>query len=57
MKLDVQVPDRGTMIRELEQRKLRNTQASVAFGSAKVGKRVIAYSHGCVVVDLNGSAV
>lgn len=31
-----QVPDRGTMIRELEQRKLRNTKASVAFGSAKV---------------------
>lgn len=41
MKIDVQVPDRGTMIRELEQRKLRNTQASVAFGSAKVGKCVI----------------
>lgn len=31
-----QVPDRATMIRELEQRKLRNTKASVAFGSAKV---------------------
>ena len=31
-----QVPDRATMIQELEQRKLRNTKASVAFGSAKV---------------------
>lgn len=26
------------MIRELEQRKLRNTKASVAFGSAKVAE-------------------
>ncbi|CAM9221602.1 unnamed protein product [Hapterophycus canaliculatus] len=31
-----EVPDRGTMIRELEQRKLRNTKASVDFGSAKI---------------------
>lgn len=36
-----QVPDRGTMIRELEQRKLHNTRASVVFGSAKVGTRLL----------------
>lgn len=31
-----QVPDRRTMIRELEERKLHNSKASVVFGSAKV---------------------
>ena len=31
-----QVPDRATMIRELEERKRHNTRTSVAFGSAKV---------------------
>ena len=31
-----QVPDRATMIRELEERKRHNTRTSVAFGSAQV---------------------
>lgn len=35
----LQVPDRGTMIKELEARKRHNTGTSVAFGSAKVTER------------------
>lgn len=42
----LQVPDRATMIRELEQRKLRNTKASVAFGSAKVAVGTLQLSCG-----------